>query len=133
MTPSHTQVPAQTAAGSAPSSSLAPDTLYNAHTRAAALLAAGAAADVGTALASGTARRALAIVRPPGAQVRGRAGACCVCLLRPARVPARSVPALSRRHQCAVGHMGLQQTGICMPHSSSQWALTSAHGSIGST
>lgn len=78
-TPSHTQVPAQAAAVSSPSPSLAPDTLYNAHTRAAALLAAGAAADVGTALASGTARRALAVVRPPGAQVKGRAGACCTC------------------------------------------------------
>ncbi|GFR41458.1 hypothetical protein Agub_g2146, partial [Astrephomene gubernaculifera] len=53
---------------SSPPSPLAPDTLYNAHTSTAALLAAGAAAEVGAALASGRAARALAVVRPPGAQ-----------------------------------------------------------------
>ncbi|KAG2497934.1 hypothetical protein HYH03_004196 [Edaphochlamys debaryana] len=45
-----------------------PDTLYNSHTRTAALLAAGAAADVGSALAAGRVDRAMAVLRPPGAQ-----------------------------------------------------------------
>ncbi|KXZ56688.1 hypothetical protein GPECTOR_1g62 [Gonium pectorale] len=49
-------------------SSLCADTLYNAHTGTAAMLAAGAAADLGVALAAGKARRALAVIRPPGAQ-----------------------------------------------------------------
>ncbi|GIL72406.1 hypothetical protein Vretimale_4217 [Volvox reticuliferus] len=57
--------PAGTAAHSRP---LCADTLYNAHTCTAALLAAGAAADVGMALATGKVRAALAVMRPPGAQ-----------------------------------------------------------------
>ncbi|GLI68708.1 hypothetical protein VaNZ11_013190 [Volvox africanus] len=47
---------------------LCADTLYNAHTCTAALLAAGAAADIGVALATGEVRAALAVMRPPGAQ-----------------------------------------------------------------
>ncbi|EFJ44796.1 hypothetical protein VOLCADRAFT_44151, partial [Volvox carteri f. nagariensis] len=48
--------------------SLCADTLYNAHTCTAALLAAGAAADIGSALARGEVRAAMAVMRPPGAQ-----------------------------------------------------------------
>ncbi|GIL43604.1 hypothetical protein Vafri_1297, partial [Volvox africanus] len=58
-------VPASIAASSRP---LCADTLYNAHTCTAALLAAGAAADIGVALATGKVRSALAVMRPPGAQ-----------------------------------------------------------------
>lgn len=61
-----------------PASPLSADTLYNAHTATAALLAAGAAADLGTALASGRVGRGMALVRPPGAQVtRGGGGWGC--------------------------------------------------------
>ncbi|KAG2440359.1 hypothetical protein HXX76_004464 [Chlamydomonas incerta] len=57
---------------------LAADTLYNAHTATAALLAAGAAADLGSALASGRVGRGMALVRPPGAQAGpGQARAGC--------------------------------------------------------
>ncbi|GLC51515.1 hypothetical protein PLESTB_000510800 [Pleodorina starrii] len=49
-------------------SPLCADTLFNAHTGTAALLAAGAAAELGIALASGAARSGLAVMRPPGAQ-----------------------------------------------------------------
>lgn len=69
------QQPANAASGSnieesfsALSGVLNPDTLFNVHTELAARLAAGAAIDVATAVASGRARAGVAVVRPPGAQ-----------------------------------------------------------------